>query len=84
MNTGAEVLGPSIQQYDQPKATNVIDCSNVMFIADVLQSLKLKRSTLYKKIKERKIPPPIGKYNGRSYWKKDQIKGSIGIELEGA
>lgn len=46
---------------------------NMMYLRDVMDKLKLSRPTLYRKIKEGKLPAPVDIYNKRSVWRKDQI-----------
>lgn len=71
---GATKLGPSIANYDKYKVDVEKATENMMFLADVLFTLKLSRPTLYRRIAEGKIPKPVDYYNGKSVWRRDQIE----------
>lgn len=74
METLNERQGPSITDYDKFNVAIEKPHENMMYLYDVLFKLKLSRPTLYRKIKEGIIPPPVDRYNGRSVWRRDQIE----------
>nr|BFD58953.1 hypothetical protein CKG001_10600 [Bdellovibrio sp. CKG001] len=77
-------MGPSVHNYNQPAAVNVIESPNIMFLADVLQSLRVSRSQLYKLMSEGKAPKPVESYHRKSVWRRDQIEKYLQDKLKGA
>jgi predicted DNA-binding transcriptional regulator AlpA len=46
----------------------------MLYMRDVMAKWKVSRPTLYRKIKEGVIPPPVDRYNNKSAWRKDQVE----------
>ena len=66
-------MGPSVHDYDKYNVASEKPTDNILYLKDVLFTLKMSKSTLYNKVSAGVVPKPAGKWIGKSYWFKSDI-----------